>query len=293
MLVAERLIVKEVFMSESRTGWSAQKSGTLVHALQNLLTALDSYGEKTLVSLSLFKELGPDIAAYASRRASAFLSQNRGDFESGPIQEARKIMGNNFLGLKEAVLYHGLDPDSISTRKWMRRMANVTFDINLLETCRESHILALVPHRSVHDLIDRFTDTPPIRNQKVLNLVENFDDSSFAQDQGISDGWWLVSRDIIPNSEYRTRTDQETLLGKSQQFVATNVATYIATCHFMKTGERLFPNKMSRARDLDIASGIWFGNFDDNGFRIDRFKDMDLSSALGIATMQRPHAPDS
>lgn len=203
---------------------------------------------------------------------------------------ARKIMGRNMFGVKEAVKHFSVSP---STQE-LAYLADIPFSEETLSACRYSHVLIAIFPLSIFD----------IRNKVDPTLFDNphagsdtYHDSwgseeAFATDCG-KITWHLVRKTPVPNSTEKTWQQQQLLLGMNEKTSSARVVVYTMLGHFLSSGdrrERLF-DRTPYVRCSDIlAQGrhVVVGGFEGptSGVAISNYSDNDPLCTLGVASVR-------
>jgi len=186
---------------------------------------------------------------------------------------ARKIMGNNFFGIKEAVRYFGINP------KWRQAIAllMIPFAEVTLKECRDTHILVADFGLSILDIRGKV-------KQKGFYDQDWYYNQSFAKERG-EVCWRLVRKTIVDNSTNKTCSEQQTLLGKDEETPAVRVMTYAIFGHYLATGERLFEHIYARTSSVDSdGDPVYVGYFVHDNLDVNDKWDGDRSSGIALGS---------
>lgn len=186
-------------------------------------------------------------------------------------ERAREIMGSNFHG-----------PDQVAehfrvrfTEDELGRLAEVPFSEDVLESCKDTHILVAGYPLSILEVKKRAK--PHFWNQ------DWYIGEPFAKKTKPELRWYLVRKTAVPNSFSKTWAEQQELLETS--FVPQAcVMVYSIVLHFLATGERLFERTYVRCQDVDSGGyRVDVGRFDAGGLGVRSLWDDGRSDRLGLA----------
>lgn len=164
--------------------------------------------------------------------------------ESASQQQARKIMGENFLGIAEAIRFFGVSP----TNRQLADLAKVPFPEELLWFVKDTHILAAVFPVSVREMM-RWHE--PLFSASTAKRKGD----GFAYEKGAL-GWQLVRKTPVPDSFGKAWEQQLLLLGKGEEVPSAQTVIFMVIGHFRHTGERLFPNLCVRTSSSVRTLGL-------------------------------------
>ncbi len=215
----------------------------------------------------LFNELGDDAAYIIEllkedqvfRKNLVSFMKGRGHRHSVSQDEAKEIMGGNFLGVEEVLKTMGCYLNQ-NPRLVLHR---VPFSRSQLEKYKDTHILLAVVPKSICDMADCTLYEGGV-------FSENFEgdiDKDFLRTRVESLlEWVLIRKEIVPGS-----TNQ--YIGKQQiegeEPVNSRQLIFLKVTWFLSRKEHLFPNMkvMTWDRiliDFDILSGISMKNCPEN-----------------------------
>ncbi len=200
-----------------------------------------------------------------------------------PIEEpeshkaARRIMGDNFLGIPEVAKAFGLvSPEAQSA------LANIPFDEATLRSCRDTHVLVADIGLSLID----------VRGRMKRGLFYSYEDSWYNAEEFAKRteqvAWRLIRKTPVANSTSKNWTEQTALLGKDEEVPTARRVVYAIMLVFATTGERLFERMY--VRTIDVVSGgyrVDVGHFDEGGLRVSNWDDDDRSDGLGVASSRK------
>ena len=140
---------------------------------------------------------------------------------------ARKIMGKNFFGVEEAITHFKVNP----SKQQLTYLVEVPFPKEVLESCKDTHILVCVFPISVQDITWEMRDR--------VSICEPKFETAAARDKG-EVGWQLVRKTPIAGSTNKTWDEQQNLLSEDEETPSAQIVVYSAIGHFFVTGEWLF-----------------------------------------------------
>ncbi|MFA6594262.1 MAG: hypothetical protein WCT16_03310 [Candidatus Buchananbacteria bacterium] len=194
--------------------------------------------------------------------------------ETRAQKDSRKIMGKNFFGIKEAVRCLGVHP----TREDLANLSKIYYPRDLLEKCKDTHILVATFPLCIADIREA-TKGKPV-----------FHYNAYFQ-SGYSEGagrvrWILVRKTSVVDSRNKKFKEQETLLGHREYIPTLQVMVYTIIGHFLSTNERLFSNELVRVSTTDAYYRMHVGYFRSEGLMINDddeekpYYNIGLSSAI-------------
>lgn len=144
--------------------------------------------------------------------------------------EARRLMGRNYFGVEEAMLYFRITP-SISE---LFALSEIPWSEEVLASVKDTHILVAVFPLSIIDIRTKF------RADYLLTAFDGFEKERVANNVG-SIGWKLIRKAPIRGSALKPYDDQKELLAKSDEVPDARVMVYAISAHFKATGNHMFP----------------------------------------------------
>jgi hypothetical protein len=199
-------------------------------------------------------------------------------------EQAREIMGRNFLGTKEVEEHFGeLSPEQEEA------LSIIPFSKETLEECKDTHILVADIGLSIMDIKELKICKGLFRN-KIWRKNEPF--SKHTQEPS----WRLIRKTPVEDSFERTWEEQQTLLDPQiDEIPLARQVIYTTILHFLATGERLFKTRLVRVLDIVLFDDhVYVGRFDGGGFRVDswdnirRYYNLGLASARKAVNLNRP-----
>lgn len=243
-----------------------------VHQEHELLGSLERAGLTGSLAQKVIDSQGNDLAGKLVR-----LIVNGGFEATTSHKRAREIMGRNFFGIEEAIQHFGVNPK----RQELATLAEVPFTEQVLEACKETHVLVAVFPMSILDIRGKLTDKGLFYNQDWYNK------QAFAKDRGEA-GWHLVRKTPVENSMSKTWDEQLSLLGPEDETPTARVVTYTIIGHFLATGERLFEKVYVRCVDVDSHSDrVYVGRFSSDGLDVNYFWDSDRYYRVGLSSSRK------
>ncbi len=139
---------------------------------------------------------------------------------------ASEIMDKNFFGIEDAVTYYGINP--LRPKKLSEQvMEDIPFTEKLLLTLKDTHVLVAVFPVSIVDLIRNKGHLFKKHHTAALPWIRCKD--AFFKDKGVFT-WELVDKEAT----------------KKTYDYSAQVLVYVVISHFLKTGERLFKDKLTK-----------------------------------------------
>jgi len=179
-------------------------------------------------------------------------------------KDARKIMGENFFGVEEAIRHFGVEPTEAQVAQ-IRAFAKVPFPEEVLRQVKDTHILVAVFPLSILDIRAKTED--------LFHDRTRYNSEKFAQDKG-KFGWYLVRKHILPDSTGKTWQAQQELLKNNEEVSTAKVMIYTIIGHYLATSERLFEKVYNRCSDVfSGGSRICVGGFDSWGLQVGDWND--------------------
>lgn len=158
------------------------------------------------------------------------------------LWRAKRIMGGNFLGFKDAMRYFCPDLSA----DWRCVFESIPFTAKALKRCRKTHMLvAVLPVSLAH-----IEHSHPL----VFRDISWCEGERFARDRA-SVGWHLVRREFAELSENASFPGEE--------LPSARVLAYAIVFRFLLTGERLYERTFAPTSVLDShGNRILVGGFE-------------------------------
>ncbi|MCH7756515.1 hypothetical protein IIC45_00265 [Patescibacteria group bacterium] len=194
-------------------------------------------------------------------------------------KRAREIMGSNFFSAEEAIKCLGANP----SRAALTALAEVPFLEEVLESCRDTHILIAELPVSISFIRDKVE-----RNLFYSHENAWYNKQAFAEDKG-KVGWQLICKTIAEDSLSRSLKEQQVFLSKDDKTPSAKVMIYTIIGHFKNTGERLFEH--TYVRTSTVVSGgrrVDVGRFNKNGLDVYYWWDYYRCDVVGLSSAKVP-----
>jgi hypothetical protein len=192
---------------------------------------------------------------------------------------ARKIMGENFFGVEEAVKHFGVNP----TGQQLAAFSEIPFSEVVLEELKDTHVLVAVFPLSILEV--RGKESKLFYDQS-LYTGNWYNKKFFAKERG-EVSWQLVRKISVDNSTSKDWQGQQVLLGKDNEVPTAQVMVYTIIGHYLATGERLFEHIYIRTSFLVSGGGLSVGDFDSRGLDIHIYWDDYRSDSLGVSSARK------
>jgi hypothetical protein len=192
-------------------------------------------------------------------------------------EEARDIMGRNFLGTKEVEKYFGeLSPEQ------KEALSIIPFSEETLESCKGTHIL-------VADIGLSIMDIKKLKSYKEMFCNQVWYENNLFTKLTQPPSWRLIRKTTVKNSLYKSWEEQQTLLDpKTDKVPLARQVIYTIFLHFLTTGERLFRTSHVRTNDVKLLDHhIIVGGFDKGGLGIINWADSRRDVDLGLASARK------
>jgi hypothetical protein len=163
-------------------------------------------------------------------------------------EQAREIMGRNFLGTKEVEEHFG----ELSLEQ-EEALSIIPFSKETLEECKDTHIL-------VADIGISIVDIGKLESCKGLLYTDDWFETEVFAKYTEQPSWRLVRKTPVENSLNKTWEEQQALLDpKTEETPLLRQVIYTTIFHFLVTGERLFKTLCVRIHDIDSEDGDHIG----------------------------------
>lgn len=200
-----------------------------------------------------------------------------------PIEEpeahktARRIMGDNFLGMPEvAKVFGALRPE------FQAALAVIPFDEATLRSCRETHVLVADIGLSIIDVRGRVKRGLFYSNEDAWYNAEQF--AKLTEKVA----WRLIRKTPVANSTSKNWDEQKALLGEHDEVPTARRVVYAIMLVFCTTGERLFERIYVRTNDVDsYGYRVVVGDFDEDGLRVYGWDDHDRNGDVGVSSSRK------
>ena len=193
------------------------------------------------------------------------------------VAAAAQIMGaGNFHGVKALTTL-----GATLSAKEKRAFKTVPFSAEVLTACRDTHVLVACAGISFMEVWRLKTS--------LFYAKDNpwFKGHDFAQAK-VKAGWYLVRRDLVPDSTLMSWTDQLNLLMEVEEVPRASVLAQAILIHYLETDERLFPGIYVRVSDVDSdGDRVYLGRFDQDGLLVDAYWDTFRFSSVGVSASRK------
>lgn len=213
---------------------------------------------------------------YAKRIASYML---RGGIDGSIHQKlARALLGQNFFGVEEWSALHGI----IFTKKQFREVAEFPWGEDVLNSpcpwnngklIRETHtaFLGLEKLKGEPLTILKWHDIYPATGQPKFYFNENsgYKENDFTKNITCQFRWYLMLKEIVPNSTDKKPADQPGMLPKEYEIPTAISEVTKDLLYFRKNNVRLNPIKWARTEEMtshDYFSCV--GYFNERGLYV-------------------------
>lgn len=210
---------------------------------------------------------------------SDIVSQKLSVHQQDDIIHAAEIMGSNFHGVDALERHFGVKLSAKSKKLFLA----VPFSAEVLQACRETHVLVACGALSLMDVWQAQTGLFYAKSEPLYGGSSE----RFARSM-VKAGWQLVRKHPVPDSNSKTWDEQNHLLGADEQVPSDSVLAQTILTHYLETGERLFEQVYARTSSLDSdGHRVLFGNFDENGLRINYFWDGRRIGDIGLSASRK------
>lgn len=191
---------------------------------------------------------------------------------------ARKIMGENFFGIEEAMKYFEVEP----TKEQMEALEEIPFTKKVLMDLKSTHILVAVFPISILDISKKADDLLPCPHDDGWCMFE------FAENKGVI-GWQLVRKTPVEDSKDETWDEQLKHLSKNDEVPSAQIMVYTIIGCYKNTGKKYFDNDVF-VRTSSICSGdyVLVGDFFSwLSVHEDEFWDGRRHTRLGLSSVRK------
>jgi hypothetical protein len=196
-------------------------------------------------------------------------------------EQAREIMGRNFLGTKEVEEHF----DELSPEQ-EEALSIIPFSKETLEECKDTHILVADIGLSIMDI------TKLKKCKRLIYEYNGFETQSFTKDTN-QPSWRLIRKTPVENSFKKTWKKQRSLLNhRTDEVPLARQVVYTTILHFLTTGERLFEKVYVRTNNIGpdrdhIGVGGGFIGRNREGLSVGHWYDSSRDGELGIASARK------
>jgi hypothetical protein len=183
-------------------------------------------------------------------------------------QDAKGIMGPNFLGIEEVEQAFGVKYSEGDRTK----LAQIPFDEKILRTCKDTHLLISGFPMSINDVRKKVSGKATQLFHRALGDAW-FECEQFAQ---ITVGvrWFLLRKESVKNSTSKTYNEQKRLIPLGEEIPFARDVVFATIALFLTTGEHLFEKVFVSCRDLHSrGERVRVGDFSRDGIHISSYWD--------------------
>jgi len=232
----------------SESAMSRTNSTLTIHQAHELIQRLEKAGSFN----SRWAQMIIQNDDYA-RRIVSFI-QEGGQQETASQQQAREIMGERFLGVREVAEHLGI----ILMTDELKRIAAIPFKEETLQRYKETHLLFLGVN---HNPDGHFLTINKLRlmfprggNPQFYLYKEDkgswFDLQNFAIITRPQLGWYFIRTDILEDSRSKGFNEQMKLLQPNEYLENAVLYVYAKILFYLARGITIFKNTWTRCGDL-------------------------------------------
>ncbi|MFA5387081.1 MAG: hypothetical protein WCX23_00160 [Candidatus Paceibacterota bacterium] len=208
-------------------------------------------------------------------------------------QQARSIMGKNFIGAEEISRigsYFGIAEDFFLTV----RISKIPYSQDFLKSIRRDYILILgiAEDRDRKKItINRLRERFGWDSQKSEPCFYNQDwylKESFAKDTALKNGWYLIKKTVDRKTRKKTPVEIIKIIDKKESFPVAILTVFTFFAYYILREEILWQNDFIWCSDKDVnGDRIYTGRYFDpkkinkNGFNVHRY--LSIRSCYGLA----------
>lgn len=193
-------------------------------------------------------------------------------------KRAKDILGKNFISIDEVKKYLG----TTFSGKDVEKLAEIPWSEETLESVKDTHIL--LPGHPLSIL--------EIREKAPKKTFYSYGDAwynnqSFATKEKVELRWYLIRKDIQPNSTSKTYQEQLALLSKQEENPKAVEMVYAMTLFWLARKEKLFTERWARCADLGSDGSRVFVNFCDGRLSVNSYWGDNRNGSLGVASSRK------
>lgn len=221
-----------------------------------------------------YMRLNNQFCQKAAKMVTQLMKDERMETFMAGWSEARKIMGQNFLGVKDAIRHFNVDP----TADQLTALATIPFSKAVLQRCKNTHVLVAV-----------FLSIPEILRSVQAKKLFCGEGWHFLKQKEDKVCWQLVSKIEILDSTRRNWAGQQALLDEDETVPTAQAMIHTIIGYCLNTEERLFNRLFVRTSSV-LPSGdrICIGRFNSEGLNVRVRCDLVRGYHLGVASCQKP-----
>jgi len=211
-----------------------------VHKEHEVLLKLEAAGLGDVEAQSLIESKDNGLA----KKVVSYI--RRGGRENpAAFERAMEIMGKNFLSPWDVVEHFGVEyGDEIS------KLLQIPFSENVLEECKDTHILFAGYPLTILDIRSKVSPElfPVADNRWYARLA-------FAKADKVKTRWYLMRKDIVPNSTDKTHAEQTMMLAKNEEVPRACEVVFMTILAYLVMDECLFEGVYARCKDITKNGG--------------------------------------
>jgi hypothetical protein len=211
-----------------------------VHKEHELLLRLETAGLGNVEAQTLIESKDNELA----EKVVAYI--RRGGYEiPTSFKRAVAIMGKNFISPVHVAEHFGVDYGKDIGSLW-----DIPYTEGVLKKCKDTHILFAGYPLTIME----------IRSRVPISLFPSSDNDwykkyAFARADKVKLRWYLMRKDIVPNSTSKTITEQTIMLSRYEEVPRTCEVVYMTILAYLVYGECLFEGIYVRCRDITKDGG--------------------------------------
>lgn len=192
------------------------------------------------------------------------------------LECAWKIMGKNVID-PEKVAKH---LDVAFSVEQLKQLANFPFSESALQECKDTHILVAGYPLSIMDIREKAS--------KLFRSQDWYNDEKFATKEKVNLRWYLIRKDIIPDSINKRYQEQTALLTEDEEVPRACEMAYMIILYYRAKGIRLFEKLYARCQD--VTSGgrrVLVGVFGSEGLGVSDYSAGGRDYSVGLAASRK------
>ncbi len=226
-----------------------------VHKEHEVLLKLEAAGFGDREAQDIIESKGNELAL----KTVAYIRRG-GNEATISMTRARQIMGENFIDSRKIPVRFGVAFDENASSFY-----EVPYTEAVLKECKDTHILFAGYPLTIMDIRSKVSPDlfDPLERAWYKKLA-------FARNDKVKMRWYLIRKDIVPDSTGKTYVEQVHMLSKDEEVPRACEMVYMIVLTYLVTGTRLFPGYYARCRDV-VKHGehVTVGSYSDRGLCID------------------------
>lgn len=192
--------------------------------------------------------------------------------EATSVAEARKILGQHFLGTEKVEEHFGVQ----FSGERFDLFAEVPISRTVLKERRETHILFPGCSLRIPEIRERV-----LRELFYSSILANGSHTGEFTQERVRPCWHLMRKEVVHDSLRRTNRELHAMLGKNEMVPRACETASMIILYYLVTGIRLFTHTYARSWCTSIPVDVGFFGF--LGLGIQRRQDCRARSRVGIA----------